>query len=188
MATSKISGADPLWRWNDSLDEWLRTRLAAAAQATWPYAQISAWSYLHDETMAREILEDALDVVRSYALRFSSPPSQEKITARLRSQVRRIAKQKANRTRLVTPTGDLRDLERYASTETPDPTDALLLEQVLTLLSPQAKEVATWIWMGYSWREIGRSFGIDHNTVRLAFRRETSAALIQLGRGMHVGR
>ena len=188
MATSKSSSVDPLWRWHDSLDEQLRSKLTAAVQATRSYAHLSAWSYLHDETMALEIMEEALDVVRSYALRASSSPSQAKLTARLRSQVRRVTKQRANRSRREGYSGGLRDLEMYTAANNPDPTDALLLEEVLKLLSPQAKEIATWIWMGYSWRDIGKTFGIDHNAVRLAFRRETSAALIQLGRGMQIGR
>ncbi|MGB8479523.1 MAG: hypothetical protein WCE63_11865 [Acidobacteriaceae bacterium] len=188
MTTSKICGADPLWKWHGSLDEGLRNKLAAAVRATWSYACLSAWSYLHDEAMAAEIMEDAVEIVRAYALRAPSSPSVEKITARLRSQVRRRTKQLANRRRKEGYAGSLQDLEMYAPSSNPDPTELLLLNQVLNLLSPQAKEVAEWIRMGYSWREIGKTFGIDHSSIRLAFRREVDAVLIQMGRGKRIGR
>ncbi len=186
--SSNSSSVDPLWKWRDAPDEGLRSRLAAAVEATSAYAQFSAWSYLHDTMLTAEIMEEAIEVVRAYALRFSPPPSEAKLTARLRSQVRRIAKQSANLSSKETCAGALYDLEVYAPASTPDPTEVLLLEEVLARLSPQAQKVATWIWMGYSWREIGKACEIDHNSVRLAFRRETDAALIQLGRGTRVRR
>ncbi len=186
MAT-KTCAANFLWRWEASLDETLKTKLLTAAESCMSYAHLSAWSYLHDETVAAEIVEEALAVVRAYALRTTPSPTVEKLTARLRSQIRRVTKQRANRIK-ENPIGSLRDLEMYSRTENPDPTDLLYLEQVLNLLSPQAKEVASWILTGYSWREIGRLSGVDHNSIRRAFRREADAALIQLGKGIRLER
>ncbi len=186
MAT-KTYGTNFLWRWEASLDEALKTKLLTAAKSCSSYAHLSAWSYLHDETVATEIVEQALGVVRAYALRTTPSPTVEKLTARLKSQIRRIAKQRANRIK-EKPIGSLRDLEMYSRIENPDPTDLLYLEQVLNLLSPQAKEVASWIRTGYSWREIGSLSGVDHNSIRRAFRREADAALIQLGRGLRIVR
>ena len=34
-----------------------------AAQSAWPYARRSAWSYLHDESMAAELLERAIEQI-----------------------------------------------------------------------------------------------------------------------------
>jgi hypothetical protein len=186
MAT-KTCGANFLWRWEASLDESLKTKLLTAAESCLSYAHLSAWSYLHDETLATEIVEVALEVVRAYALRTTPSPTVEKLTARLRSQIRRVTKQRANRIK-ENPIGSLRDLEMYSRIEIPDPTDLLYLEQVLDLLTPQAKEVASWILTGYSWREIGRLSGVDHNSIRRAFRREADAALIHLGRGIRLAR
>lgn len=177
---TKTSAAHFLWRWEASLDEFLKTKLLTAAESCWSYARFSAWSYLHDESLATEVIEEALEIIQAYALRTSPSPTVEKLTSRLRSQIRRVAKQRANRLK-EEPRGSLRELEMYARIDSPDPTDLLFLEQVLDLLSPQAKEVASWIRMGYSWREIGRFSGVDHNSVRKAFRREADAALIQLG-------
>ena len=179
MAT-KTCAAHALWKWEASLDETLKAKLLTAAESCWNYARHSAWSYLHDATFADEILEESLEVVRSYALRTSPSPPVAKLTARLRSQIRRVAKQRAKRLR-EEPKGSLRELELFSRVDHPDPTDLLYLEEVLKLLSPQAKEVAGWIRTGYSWREIGKLSGIDHTAIRKAFRRETDAALAQLG-------
>jgi DNA-binding NarL/FixJ family response regulator len=161
----------------------------AAVQTTWSYAQLSAWTYLHDEALGADIMEAAIKVIYSYAQRTSPMPPVEKLTARLRSQIRRVAKQMANRRRKEENAGSVRDLElAYNPSVTPDPTDTLLIKEVLDLLSPRAREVATWIWMGYSWREIGQTVDVDHNSIRLAFHRETDAALTRLGRGMRVSR
>lgn len=183
MSTNS-SDVDLIWKWHEALNEELRSKLMTAAQVNWAHAQLAAWSYLHDTMQTAEIMEEAIEVVQTYALHASPPPAQAKLNARLRSQVRRIVKQRANRTRKEISTGSIQDLEIYAPASTSDPTQALLLKEVLERLSPQAHQVAIWIWMGYSWREIGRLSGIDHSAVRLAFRREIDAALIYLGHGM----
>ena len=176
----KTYAAHALWKWEASLDETLKAKLLTAAEYCWSYARHSAWSYLHDVTLAPEILEESLEVVRSFALRTSPSPPVEKLTARLRSQIRRVVEQRAKRLK-EEPRGSLRELDLFSRVEHPDPTDLLYLEEVLKLLSPQAKEVAGWIRTGYSWREIGKLSGIDHTAIRRAFRRETDAALAQLG-------
>lgn len=182
MSVTKTCCADLLWRWDSVLDEQLRDNLSQAVQANWAYARLSAWSYLHDETLAAEMVEKAIEVVRAYAVRSESPPSIKKLSARLHCQIRRIAKQGANRLSKENLAGSLNDVEIYAPCVNPDPTKLILLKQIFSLLSPQAQEVGNWLWMGYSWREIGRSFQIDHCVVRLSFRREVDAALARLGK------
>jgi hypothetical protein len=184
---TKTCATHALWKWEDSLDEVIKAKLLTAAESCWAYARYNAWSYLHDETLAAEIVEEALEVIHAYALRVSPSPTAEKLSVRLRSQIRRVTKQRANRLK-EEPKGSVLDIEMYSRVDNPDPTDLLYLEQVIDLLTPQAKEVASWILIGYSWREIGRFSGVDHNSVRRAFRRETDAALIQLGRGTHPDR
>lgn len=177
---TKTCAAQALWKWEASLDKALKAQLLTAAESCWAYTRHCAWSYLHDVTFAAEILEESLEVVRLYAMRTSPSPPLEKLTARLRSQIRRVVKQRANRLK-EEPQGFLRELELFSRVDRPDPTDLLYLEEVLKLLSPQAREVAGWIRTGYSWREIGKLSGIDHTAVRRAFRRETDTALTQLG-------
>jgi hypothetical protein len=181
MSVTKICSADLLWRWESAVNKELNSKLSAAVQANWAYARLSAWSFLHDETLAAEIVEKAIEVVRAYALRSESPPSIKKLSARLHCQIRRIAKQGAHRLSRENLAGSLHDIEFYAPSVNPDPTELLQLQKIFSLLSPQAQEVGKWLWMGYSWREIGRSFQIDHCVVRQSFRWELDAALIQLG-------
>jgi len=178
MAT-KTLGHDVLWKWEDSLDEALRQQLLSAVESTWPFAHMTAWSYLHDEAQAAEIVEEALEVVRAYAVRSSPAPTTQKLTARLRSQIRRIAKQRANRIK-EEPIGSLDDLDSLLQPHFNDPSEQVFLEQVLAELTPRARDVAAWLQMGYSWREIGTTFELDHSSLRRAFKREGAAALLKL--------
>ena len=161
------------------MDEALRQQLLSAVESTWPFAQMTAWSYLHDEAQTAEILEEALDKVRAYAIRSSPAPTTQKLTARLHSQIRRIAKQRANRIK-EEPLGSLVDLDSLLQPHFDDPSEQVFLERVLTELSPRARDVAAWLQMGYSWREIGATFEIDHSSLRRAFKREGAAALLKL--------
>lgn len=178
MATKTLD-RDVLWKWEDSLDEALRQQLLSAVESTWPFAHMTAWSYLHDEAQAAEIVEEALEVVRAYAIRSSPAPTTQKLTARLRSQIRRIGKQRANRIK-EEPIGSLDDLDSLLQPHFHDPWEQVFLEQVLAELTPRARDVAAWLQMGYSWREIGATFELDHSSLRRAFKREGAAALLKL--------
>ena len=186
MAT-KTLGPDVLWKWEDSLDEALRQQLLSAVEATWSFAHMSAWSYLHDEARGPELIEEALESVRAFALKSSPRPTTQKLTARLRSQVRRLAKQLKNQIKEV-PEGGSLEMEAYTTSRPMDPVEVLFLEEIVRELSPQAKEVATYIRMGYTWRDIGETLGVDYSAIRKSFRREIDAVLIKLGRGVSVAR
>ena len=151
-----------------------------AAQSAWPYARRSAWSYLHDESMAAELLERAIEQISPFLKRSTSLPSPEKVTARLRSQVRRLAKQKAHRGRLELYKGSVLDLELLAPASAPTLDDQVFLDRFLALLSPYGRVIAQGIRLGLTWREIAKDFDTDHSTVRRAFRREADAALSRL--------
>ncbi len=169
------------------MDEALRQQLMSAVESTWAFAHMTAWSYLNDGAQGTDLVEQALEVVRAYALRTSPAPSTQKLTARLRSQVRRIAKQRKNQVKEVAEGSSL-ELEIYPATRLPDPVEVLFLQEIVREFSPQAKEVAKYIRMGYTWRDIGKALGVDHSAVRRSFRRETDAVLIKLGRGVPVER
>lgn len=187
MAT-KASWTDSLWRWSETLDSPLRELMVEAVRANASFASFLAWSMLRDEAATAVLIEEALESVVAYASRCLVAPTQRKITMRLRSQIRRIARRAQRHLDRQKPIGSMNDIEMIAPSLTYDPTDALLLRQVLDLLSPRAREVAEWIRLGYSWREIGRSFQVDASTVRQSFRRETDAALRKLGKGIRIGR
>jgi len=186
MAT-KTCSADPLWRWTSSLDPAQKERLLQAVEANRSFARATAWSYLHDEQLGGELIERALEPIQRFAARTDPTPSVEKLTSRLHSQIRRVAKQMRRRVK-EEHKGSIQDLELLAPAENPDPVEFLFLEEVLSLLSPEAQEVAYYIRLGYTWRNIGDSLGIDHSTLYKAFRREADAALIKLGRGVRIER
>ncbi len=186
MAT-KTLGPDVLWKWEDSLDGALRQKLMSAVESTWGFAHMTAWSYLNDGAQGPELIEQALEKVQVFALRTSPPPSTQKLTARLKSQIRRLAKQRKNRNKEVQD-GSALGLELYPASQVPDPTEVLFLQEIVREYSPQAKEIAQYIRLGYTWRDIGEALGIDHSSIRKSFRRETDAVLIKLGRGVPVER
>ncbi len=186
MAT-KTLGPDVLWKWEDSLDEALRQQLLSAVESTWSFAHMTAWSYLYDEARGPELIEEALEPVWAFASKSSPRPTTQKLTARLRSQVRRLAKQQKNHIKEF-PEGGSLELDAYAASRPIDPVEGLFLEEIVRELSPQAKDVAKYIRMGYTWREIGETLGVDYSAIRKSFRRETDAILIKLGRGVSVAR
>jgi DNA-directed RNA polymerase specialized sigma24 family protein len=180
--STKAYKADPLWKWRDSLREELQAQLMNAYEAVLPFARFSAWSFLHDGALANELLEEAMESVHAYALKASPPPATSKLAARLRSQVRRVAKQRANRQSKEECAGSLLDMERYhLMAETNDLAEMILIKEIVGRLSPEARNIATWIWMGYSWREIGKTLDIDQDSIRLAFRREADRVLREIG-------
>ncbi len=94
-----------------------------------------------------------------------------------------MAKQQKNHIKEF-PEGGSLELDAYAASRPIDPVEALFLEEIVRELSPQAKDVAKYIRMGYTWREIGETLGVDYSAIRKSFRRETDAILIKLGRGV----
>ena len=181
MATRSPSVEEnAFWIRASSLEGAARELLLAAARSAWPYARRSAWSYLHDESLAAELLEKAVEKITPYVGRASSLPSSAKVLARLRSEVRRLAKQEAHRRRFEEYRGTVLDLELLAPTYVPNMEERLLLEEFLNLVSPYGRIIAQGLRLGYTWREIADDFNTDHSAVRRAFRREADAALLKL--------
>src|SRR5664279_5280824 len=181
MATqTRTLDEDPFWIRDSSLDVAARELLLAAARLAWPYARRSAWSYLHDETLAAELLEKAVEIVTPYVSRGSTLPSSQKLVARLRSQVRRLARQEAHRRRHEKCIGTIFDLATIAPSHSTDVDERLFLEKLLELLSPFSRIIAQGLRMGRTFREIAKDFDSDHSTVSRAFRRDVDAALTEL--------
>lgn len=186
MAT-KTLGPDVLWKWEHSLDQALRQQLLSAVESTWSFAHMIAWSYLHDEARGPELIELALEPVWAFACKSSPRPTTQKLTARLRSQVKRLAKQQKKQIREIAEGGS-HELDAYAASRPMDPVEMLFLEQIIREFSPQARDIAKYIRMGYTWRDIGETLGVDYSAIRKSFRRETDAILIKLGRGVSIAR
>ena len=59
-------------------------KLAAAAEAAWPYALLYAWTYLNDHDAAHDLMDHAIENTRDYAGRHADFPV-EKLEWRMKS-------------------------------------------------------------------------------------------------------
>jgi DNA-binding NarL/FixJ family response regulator len=143
-------------------------RLDAAAKAAWSYALLCAWTYLNDEHSAHDLMDLAVQKVAPYAACHpDSPP--HKLTGRIKSAIRRRAKQLAAARSRELSYGSLLALEKvYAG------------QPEAERLSPFGQTIAKWRAVGYSWREIARELQMDHTTIRRAYFREIEAMLKSL--------
>ncbi len=182
--TTKVYLIDPLWRWGSALEPSARKLLLEAVHRNHQYAAFVAWVKLHDHAMADVLIDAALDAVIPFVLRCTSLPMQSKVSARLRSQIRRVAKQKAHQVRLEEPKGLLYELAVLARGRAGDLSDTFLISEICSELSPRARDVAEGIRQGYSWREIARSLNLSESSVRQSFRREVDAALLKRNKGV----
>jgi hypothetical protein len=167
------------WSWiNPSASAASCRSLQTAANAVWPYAKYCAWSYLDDDCSAYDLMDYAIEHSGKYLARFQFEPPTEKLVSRLRPLIRRRAKQLARR-RVGIPSGALLDLEEFAQQlrEQPEAEQRVYAREILEKLSPQARAVALWRRMGYSWRVIGRNLDLEHSHLRRAYLREIHAAV-----------
>jgi DNA-directed RNA polymerase specialized sigma24 family protein len=152
----------------------------AAAQAAWPYALLCAWTYLHDHEAADDLMDHAVQNAVDYLGRHPNTP-QDKLTARVKSVLRRRAKQLAAKRSRELSQGSLSDLEpMYA--ERPEIEQRVYARELLAQLSPFANSIVHWRWLGYSWREIAKQLDMDHTAVRRAYFRELESVLQDLSR------
>ena len=87
------------WSWasstgNPALDQ----RLDAAAHAAWPYARLCAWAYLNDQPAAHDIMDHAVENASGYIARHPDF-SDKKLLSRIKSMLRRRARQIAAKQR-----------------------------------------------------------------------------------------
>ena len=106
---------------------------------------------------------------------------EDKLTARVKSVLRRRVKQLAAKRNRELSHGSLTDLEpMYA--ERPEIEQRVYVRELLAQLSPFANSIVHWRWLGYSWREIAKQFEMDHTAVRRAYFRELESVLQNLSR------
>ena len=75
-------------------------KLEAAARAAWSYAFLCAWTYLNDHDAAVDLMDHAVTNASQYLARHSDTPEQ-KLTVRIKSVIRRRARQLAAKRRCV---------------------------------------------------------------------------------------
>jgi hypothetical protein len=108
--------------------------LDAAAKAAWSYAQLCAWTYLNDEDSAHDLMDFAVQKAAAYAaLHPDSPPN--KLTGRIKSAIRRRAKQLAAARSRELSYGSLLALERVYTGQ-PEAEQRVFANELLARLSP----------------------------------------------------
>lgn len=155
-------------------------KLEPAAKAAWQYALLCAWTYLNDGDAAYDLMEDA---VRNAGEYFSRHPdsTEQKLIARIRSVIRRRAKQIAHKQDRETPSGSLVDLEPL-QTSTGGVEEIAIGNELFSRLSAFSQLVFNRREFGYTWRDIAAELDLDHTVVRRAYFRELQSLRCSLSR------
>lgn len=155
-------------------------KLEAAAKAAWSYCLLCARTYLNDQDTARELMEHSVHNASRYIARHPDAPP-EKLVARIKSVIRRRAKQLSARRRRELPVGSMLDMESLLAGE-PEAEKTVFAKELLSRLSPFAQAIVNRRASGYTWREIARELEMDHTAVRRAYLRELAMLLQKLSR------
>src|SRR6185437_13945218 len=153
-------------------------KLEPAAKAAWPYALLCAWTYLNDRDAAHDLMEHAVRNAGEYFVRHPDS-TEQKLTARIRSVLRRRANQVARQRRRELASGSLFDLEHLRASVGEVEENAIAGE-LFSRLSPFAQSVFNRREFGYTWQEIAAGLDLDHTVVRRAYFRELQSLLRSL--------
>ncbi|MGH9584784.1 MAG: hypothetical protein ACRD4O_17825, partial [Bryobacteraceae bacterium] len=134
-------------RWQDLTWSWACSTghptadqaLEAAAQAAWPYAVLCAWTYLNDRDSAHDLMDHAVQNASEYLGRHPGA-TVEKLKARIKSVLRRRAKQLAGKRNRELSRGSLADMEQVYSGR-PEIEQRLYAHELLARLSPFANSI-----------------------------------------------
>jgi len=169
------------WSWGHSTGHQASDqKLEAAAKAAWSYSLLCARTYLNDQDAARELMEHAVHNASRYVARHSDAP-QEKLTARIKSVIRRRAGQLSAKRSRELSYGSMLDMESLLAAEL-DAEKGVFANELLSRLSPFARSIVNRRLSGYTWREIAGELEMDHTAVRRAYLRELEALLQELSR------
>ena len=128
---------DLTWSWACSTGQSASDQaLDTAAQAAWPYAVLCAWTYLNDRDSAHDLMDYAVQNASEYLERHPGAPV-KKLTARIKSVLRRRAKQLAAKRSHELSHGSLADLEQMYSGR-PEIEQRVYANELLAQLSPFA--------------------------------------------------
>jgi DNA-directed RNA polymerase specialized sigma24 family protein len=154
--------------------------LEAAAKAAWPYALLCAWTYLNDHAAAHDLMDYAVQNASNYLGRHKDC-TDKKLLYRIKSVIKRRARQQSTKKSREIQYGSLVDLEKlYANSS--DVEQRVYANELLGRLSPFARSIVEWRWLGYSWRKIAEHLDMDHTAVRRAYFREVESLLGTLSR------
>lgn len=164
------------WSWAWSTGHHTSDRkLESAAKAAWPYALLCAWTYLYDRDSAHNLMDHAVRNTAEYLTRHPESPDW-KLIARLKSMIRRRAKQVAHKHSREISWGSLFELE-HLLIELPDLEERSIAIELFSRLTPFTRSVLNRRYIGYTWREIAAELELDHTVVRRAYFRELESLL-----------
>ena len=149
--------------------------LEAAAKAAWPYALLCSWTYLHDHAAAHDLMDRAVQNTFEYLGRHPAC-SETKLLWRIKSVLKRRARQQSTKRNREIPYGSLFDLEALYTAPS-DVEQRVYASELLARLSPFARSITEWRWLGYSWRKIAQHLDMDHTAVRRAYFWEVESLL-----------
>ena len=155
-------------------------KLEAAAKAGWSYSLLCARTYLNDQDTARELMEHAVQNASQYVVRHPDAPP-EKLSARIKSVIRRRARQLSAKRSRELLFGSMLDMESLLASEQ-EAEKSVFANELLSRLSPFAKAIVNRRSDGYTWREIAGELEMDHTAVRRAYLRELESVLQELSR------
>ncbi|MFZ0395082.1 MAG: hypothetical protein WBX09_19865 [Terracidiphilus sp.] len=130
--------------------------------------------------MAYDLMEHALSNAGEYFARHPDS-TEQKLTARIRSVIRRRAKQIAHQRRREVASGSLLDLE-HLRVSAGEVEESAIENELLLRLSPFAQSVFNRREFGYTWRDIAAELDLDHTVVRRAYFRELQSLRRSLSR------
>ena len=153
-------------------------KLEAAAKAAWPFAILSAWTYLNDHAAAHDLMDHAVQNGSEYIGRHPDCPDR-KLISRIKSVIKRRAQQLSAKRSRELQYDSLLDLERLYFVQ-PEAEQRTYAGEIFARLSPFAQSIMEWRWIGYSWRAIAGQLEMDHTAVRRAYFRELESLLRSL--------
>ena len=155
-----------------ALDRTIDATLRAACTLAWPYALYCATRFHRDIHVAHELMDEALPKAEQYILRSGRERELKEVCYRLLSLIKRLSKQRLRHAEL--PAGLLSDLEQIThqlGTSTPQEASAYL-NQLLSRMSPQTRQIIHWRAAGHSFRQIAKELRCDHAAIIRAYNRE----------------
>lgn len=176
MPPNEFPWDDLTWSWTWSTGHLTSDqKLEPAAKAAWPYALLCAWSYLNDRDSAYDLMDHAVLNAAEYLTRHPEAPDW-KLLARLKSVIRRRAKQIAHKHDREIPYGSPFDLE-HLLIELSDIERGPIADELFSALSPFTQSVLNRRQRGYTWQEIAAELGVEHTVVRRAYFRDLKSLL-----------
>jgi DNA-binding NarL/FixJ family response regulator len=164
------------WSWaystgNPASDQ----KLEAAAKAAWPYAMLCAWTFFKDHHAAHDLMDDAVQNASGYLGRHAEC-SDKTLLARIKSVIRRRARQESAKHNREISYGSLIDMEKLYVGQ-PVAEQRVYAIELYERLSPFAQFIMEWRSLGYSWRMIAEQLEMNHITVQRAYFREVESLL-----------